>query len=465
MYIKIDETALILSGVKILQNLDAEIISEIAKYTQIEAFEPAELIVKAGEKGRRLYFIYEGKVEVRVPDPQGDIKRRIILKKGEVVGEISLLIKSNYTADVVAIDKTTTFYLDQPHFDQLIGEHASFSEVMSQLMTSRMAQNGGFSKVGKYDLRGVLGEGNMATVFNAWDPDLEREVAIKMLKYKLAYDDRFVKSFEREARIIASLNHPNIVHVFEVIEAFSTRFIVMEKLHGQDLLQVIKDKGAIDSAKAKNILSQLASALHYAHSHGETGIVHRDVKPSNIVLDHAGHIKLTDFGIAGPPGAKEESIEGSPHYLAPEVINGEVLDGRADIYALGVLAFYMLSNRVPFSASTLSKLLKMQVEQKPPDIREICPEIDNDFADLIEKSLSKEPDERISDWEKIRNVLKPVRGGFNPDLNPNEMGAFIRFKDTTPQRSQRFLKAVEKNMLDKGIHYELETYQGSTEDN
>jgi serine/threonine-protein kinase len=106
---------------------------------------------------------------------------------------------------------------------------------MTQLMTSRMAQNGGINRVGRYELRGKLGEGNMATVFNAWDPELEREVAIKMLKYKLAYDDKFRDRFEQEAKTIASLNHPNIVNVFEVIDEFSTRFIVMEKLHGQDL--------------------------------------------------------------------------------------------------------------------------------------------------------------------------------------------------------------------------------------
>ncbi len=459
MAIETNEIALILSGVEILHELDTEIINEIAKHTQIEQFEPGEMVVKAGETGKRLHFIYEGRVEVQVPDLQGDIKRRILLKKGEVVGEISLLINSTYTADVVAIDRTTTFYLDKVHFTRLVGKHTSFSEVITQLMTSRMAQNGGISKVGKYILRGKLGEGNMATVFNAWDPDLAREVAIKMLKYKLAYNDKFVKRFEREARIIASLNHPNIVNVYEVIEAFSTRFIVMEKLHGQDLLQIIRDNGAINTDEARNILSQLAGALHYAHGHGEYGIMHRDIKPSNIVIDYYGNVKLTDFGIAGPPGNKEESIEGTPNYLAPEIINGEVLDGRADIYALGVLAFYMLTNSVPFSASNLSKLLKMQVEQEPPNIREVCPGIDEDLATLIDKSLTKEPNERISDWEQIRRVLKPVGCQPNFNLDAEEMALVIRFRDTSHQRTRRFIKAIKKNLLEKGINHEMEMIQ------
>jgi len=463
MSIDTDEIALNLSGFEILQDLDSEIIDEIAEHTQIKQFKTGEMVVKAGETGKRLYFINEGKVEVQVPDLQGDIKRRILLKKGEVVGEISLLVTSRYTADVVALDNTTTFYLDRAHFSKLVGDHISFSEVMSQIMTSRMAQNGGFSKVGKYLLQGKLGEGNMATVFNAWDPDLEREVAIKMLKYKLAYDEKFVRRFEREARIIASMNHPNIVNVFEVIEAFSTRFIVMEKLHGQDLLQIIKDKGAIDATEAREILSQLAGALHYAHGQGENGIVHRDIKPSNIVIDHYGNIKLTDFGIAGPPGSKEDGIEGTPNYLAPEIINGETLDGRADIYALGVLAFYLLTNSVPFTAPNLKELFKMQLEQKPPDIREVCPGIDEELATLIDRSLSKEPDERISDWEQIHSLLKPAKAQFNPNLDPDEMGLFIRFRDTSHQRANRFVKAIKKNLLEKGIHHEMETIQSSVE--
>ena len=179
MSIDFDEITLILSGVKILQDLDIEVIHDIAKHTQVASFEKDEMVVKAGDMGERIYFIFEGKVEVQIPDVHGDIKSRIMLKKGEVVGEISLLINSTYSADILALSQTTAFYLDQKHFNEIIEKHPDFAEVMSQLMTSRMAQNGGINRVGKYELRSKLGEGNMATVFNAWDPELEREVAIR----------------------------------------------------------------------------------------------------------------------------------------------------------------------------------------------------------------------------------------------------------------------------------------------
>jgi serine/threonine protein kinase len=459
MAIETDEIALILAGVEILQDLDVDIIDDIAALSRVTEFEQGDLVIKAGTIGERIYFIFDGNVEVQIPDATGGIKRRINLMKGDVVGEISLLVKTTYSADIVALTDTTAFYLDRQCFHDLIEKHPDFAEVMSQLMTSRMAHTGGINEVGKYELRGKLGEGNMATVFNAWDPDLEREVAIKMLKYKLAYSGDFLDRFEREARTIASLNHPNIISVFEIIDAFSTRFIVMEKLYGRDLSACIDEDGAFGLTKTRDILSQIAAALHYAHNHGEKGIVHRDIKPSNIVIDDYGNIKLTDFGIASPPENRETKIHGTPSYLAPEIIRGDVFDGRADIYAMGVMAFHMLTDSLPFSALTLAKMLQMQVEQKPPDIRKACPAIDSEFAGFIDSALCKEPGERISDWVKIRDILKPPTR-LNLMLDPDELAVLIRFRDTTYQQSAKLISTIQKLMQDEGINHEIELHHG-----
>jgi serine/threonine protein kinase len=459
MAIETDEIALILAGVEILQDLDVDIIDDIAALSRVIDFEQGDLVIKAGTIGERIYFIFDGNVEVQIRDAAGGIKRSIELMKGDVVGEISLLVKTTYSADIVALTDTTAFYLDRQCFHELIEKHPGFAEVMSQLMTSRMAHSGGINEVGKYELRGKLGEGNMATVFNAWDPDLEREVAIKMLKYKLAYSGDFLDRFEREARTIASLNHPNIINVFEIIDAFSTRFIVMEKLYGRDLAACLDEDGAFGLAKTRDILSQIAAALHYAHNHGEKGIVHRDIKPSNIVIDDYGNIKLTDFGIASPPEIKETEIHGTPSYLAPEIIRGDVFDGRADIYAMGVMAFHMLTDSLPFSAVTLAKILQMQVEQKPPDIRNACPAIDSEFAGFIDSALCKEPDERIADWPKIREILKPPNR-LNLRLAPDELAVMIRFRDTTYQKSTKLISTIQKLMQDEGINHDIEMHRG-----
>ncbi len=456
----LDEKIMILSGVRIFQDLEHEVIEDIALKTQIANFQSDELVTKQGAIGDRLFVIFKGKVEVRIPDLRGNIKKRIQLRKGEVVGEISLLIDTTYSADVAALADTVTFYLDKAHFEQIIEKHPSFADVMTKLMTSRMAQLGGINKVGKYQLRGKLGEGNMATVFNAWDEELQREVAIKMLKYKLAFDENFVQRFEEEARIIASLNHPNIVNVYEVIDDLSTRFIVMEKLHGQDLAALMEKRGALEPEESRDILAQVAAALQYAHNQGDHGIVHRDIKPSNIMIDKYGNAKLTDFGIASPPKDKEVNIEGSPSYLAPEVINGESFDGRADIYALGVMAFHMLTNTLPFSASTLSKLLKMQVEQTPPDIRKTCPDIDEPFAEFVEASLQKNPDDRISDWEKIRTIFKlgPVDNKLT--LAPGELAVIVRFHDSSYQDSAKLINTFKNILQEHKINHSIEMQRG-----
>ena len=218
--------------------------------------------------------------------------------------------------------------------------------------------------------------------------------------------------------------------------------------------------GAFSLSETREILAQVASALDYAHQQGEKGIVHRDIKPSNIVIDAYGNIKLTDFGIAGPPQDKEVNIEGTPSYLAPEIINGDKLDGRADIYALGVMAFHMLTNSLPFSASTLAKLLKMQVEQKPPDIRNTCPDIDEPFAELIESCLSKNANDRNSDWTRIREILKPVTSEHVLPLDPDELAVVIRFRDTSYQQSATFINAMQKILQDDGINHSIEMHRG-----
>ncbi|MFV2032298.1 MAG: protein kinase [Gammaproteobacteria bacterium] len=457
MKINTDEIALHLSQVKILQVLDTDTIMDIAEQIQVAHFSKDEMLAEHGQLGKRLYIIFQGRVEVRIPDQNGEIHRKIALKKGSVVGEISLLINSTYSSDVVALTDTIALYLDRKRFMRLIEQHKTFADITSNMMTNRMAKDGGINRVGKYELTGKLGEGNMATVYNAYDGELDREVAIKMLNYNLAYNHDFLDRFEQEAKIIASLNHPNIINVIEVIDKFSTRFIVMEKLEGENLSAILKAKGAFGLKETRKILSQLASALQYAHSRGENGIVHRDIKPSNILIDRYGNIKLTDFGLAGPPQDKEINIEGSPSYLAPEIINGEPVDGRVDIYALGVMAFLLLTNSLPFQAPTLAKLLDMQVNQKPPRIREVCPDIDSGLEAFIQKSLAKDAGERIADWEQIRKILEPVINRSNIPLEADEIGVIIRLQNTSSRQSTKIIHTIRKMLQDEEANYSIET--------
>ncbi len=461
MNIDADDIALILSDVEILQDLEQEAIHEIASQVQFANFKRSETIVKHGQQGDRLYIIFEGQVEVKLPIKLGYPAQQVTLKKGSVVGEISMLTGKPYSANVVALSDTTALYLERHQFLKLIEEHKTFAKAMSALMSERIAKNGEIDRVGKYEVLGKLGQGAMATVYTAFDKELEREVAIKMLKYELAYDPTFLERFEREAKIIASLNHPNIINVFDIINEYSTSFIVMEKLYGDNLEKLIRKQGAFSPIDTRKILLQVASALQYAHSRGDKGIVHRDIKPSNIMVDQHGNVKLTDFGLSGPPQEINVTLEGTPYYLAPEIISGEMTDGRVDIYAMGVMAYYMLTKTMPFEASTVLETLSKQVSHKPVNVKLLCPDADDNLSEFISCSLVKSPDHRIDDWEKIIDLLSPEFVKTEHSLSLDEVEISVRVKHMSDHQLANAVREIKRGLKNNSIKHSITINRGS----
>lgn len=445
----------ILKGIEILKDLEPSALQDIAQSVDSTSFEKGQTIIARGQTSERLYIIFSGELQILIPDVLRGIDRNVNLTRGSIVGEISLLTTQPYSADVVAFSDTSVLYLDRENFDRLIEKHKSFAKVMTNLVGERMSLNGGINQVGKYKLLNKLGEGNMAIVFNAYDPELERDVAIKMLKYELSHDPEFLTRFKHEARIIASLNHPNIVDVYEVLEELSTGFMVMEKLGGATLAEVLKQKGSVSVNQARRILFQIANALHYAHTNKDEGIVHRDIKPSNILVNEFNHVTITDFGIARPPSSEEVNIEGSPHYLSPEAIQSQPVDGRADIYAMGILGFHILTGSPPFSAKSLDKILDMHVNQSPPDIRNFCSDIDENLATFIDRALEKDVDRRISDWGEIKQLLKPTPRNQPIKVDQNEIVFLTRLQQSSYQDAAKVINMLKGFLDEAGIDYKI----------
>ncbi len=251
------------------------------------------------------------------------------------------------------------------------------------------------SKLGKYDITEEIGRGGMGAVYKGYDPALNRSVAIKLLAPHLVWEQAFVERFMREARAVAQLHHPNIISIYDVGQDGPNYYFVMAYLPGGSLKHVIARQGRLAPAKAIPILRQLADALDYAHS---KGLVHRDVKPANVMFDERGQIILTDFGIV--KAAEESRLTGTgasigtPHYMAPEQVLGHEVTARTDQYALGIVAFEMLTGRVPFDADTTTAILFKQVNEPPPPVTTLCPDLPPAVEVTLNRALAKSPADR-----------------------------------------------------------------------
>jgi serine/threonine-protein kinase len=282
------------------------------------------------------------------------------------------------------------------------------ARVLTELLGRRLEEGAGIDRIGKYKLLGKIGEGFSSKVYEALHDRLDRVVAIKMLSHSLAYDPKFHERFLDEARLIASLDHPRIVRVIDTESAYATFFLVMERLRGRNLRQVLSEDGPMRPMRAMRVLSQVGEALRYAH---DRGIVHRDVKPANCSLDDQGEVKLMDFGISHrvERGQSDRSkvVSGTPGYIAPEAALGKPVDGRADIYSLGVMAYEMVVGEAPYKADTVEKLLQAHVSDPLPDVDRVRPGLPAALSTFIQGALAKNPDDRLTDWDLVAPLLDP----------------------------------------------------------
>jgi serine/threonine protein kinase len=267
--------------------------------------------------------------------------------------------------------------------------------------------------IGNYQIREELGRGGMAVVYRAYQPSLNREVAIKVLPPQLGLDRQFVERFQREARSAASLRHPNIVVIHDVGHESGVYYIVMEMLEGRTLRTLIEEEGRVVPRRATRIAEQVAEALDYAH---QRGFVHRDVKPSNIFIGDNDHVTLTDFGIAKAASETQQltrtgMLMGTPEYMSPEQAEGGTIDHRTDLYALGVVVYQMLVGRVPFTGTTPHATLHAVIYETPPPPRRINPDLSADLEAVVLKSVSKQAEARYQSGAELSRALKGAMAG------------------------------------------------------
>jgi eukaryotic-like serine/threonine-protein kinase len=270
---------------------------------------------------------------------------------------------------------------------------------------------------GRYRVEGRLGVGGMSTVLLALDERLERHVAVKLLAEHLADDPTFVSRFRREALAAARLVHPNIVQVFDsgFDESAHQHFIVMEYVPGQSCAEILRDRGHLDVEQAEDIVAQACRGLDYAH---RNGVVHRDVKPGNLLVSESGVVKLADFGIARATGQSSitqvGSVLGTAAYLSPEQARGEEAGPQADLYSLGVVTYQLLSGRLPYEANSLAELALKQQRESPIPLQRINPHVPTALSEAVALTISVVPEERPRTATEFSELIVDGAHGISP---------------------------------------------------
>jgi len=264
---------------------------------------------------------------------------------------------------------------------------------------------------GRYRIQRKLGAGGMADVYLAEDQELGRRVAIKILNGRHANDDQFIERFRREAKNAAALNHPNIVSIYDRGNAEDTYYIAMEFLDGRTLKELIVGRGSAPINVAIEYARQILSALRFAHRHG---IVHRDIKPHNVLVDGEGRVKVTDFGIAraGTSQMTETgSIVGTAQYLSPEQARGGEVDPRSDLYSLGIVLYELLTGKTPFEGETPVEIAMKHLSNAPKPPSKLRPDIPPELDMVVLRALAKSPDDRYQSADEMEADLERVARG------------------------------------------------------
>ena len=269
---------------------------------------------------------------------------------------------------------------------------------------------------GKYRIERLLGKGGMGQVFLAHDLTLEREVAIKVLPPDVSQDDQVVRRFQQEAKTAAKLDHPNIIPIYRVESEGGLNYFVMKYISGTSLEDLLDKKEPLPVPEIQRILWEAACALGHAH---QRGVVHRDVKPANIMFDHDGRVMLTDFGIskalqAATGFTATGMIIGTPHYMAPEQGKGSAVDGRADQYSLGVVGYRMITAELPFSGDSVHTIIYKHIYEEPPLTSTKRSGIPASLTVAISRALAKEPDQRFPTMEDFATAVWPEQPVASP---------------------------------------------------
>lgn len=389
---------------------------------------PGAHIIRRGESADCMFVLREGAVRVPIINGEGKQEHTVWLGPGDVFGEMAVVTGEPRGTDVFADGEIEVRCLvfARADVDSLLRAKPAVARFLTEIVGRRLLEGGQVREVGKYQVLREIGRGGVAIVYEGRHPTLGRSVAIKMLSHELVYEHDFAKRFLAEARLVAELRHQNIVQVYDQEQAYATFFIVMERLEGEELKALIT-RGDMTFGQIRDVLRETARGLKHAH---ERGIVHRDIKPSNLFLENTGRTKIMDFGIAGAPASDDDAgqgVVGTPGYIAPELLLGRGADHRADIYALGVVAYEMLAGHHPFHSDSQQQVLMKQLGSESLNVLLARPDAPDDLVAFVKRATAQEPSLRYASCDDIlREFDSPMKTAASRPRSEDEFILTVR---------------------------------------
>ncbi|MCF8044742.1 MAG: protein kinase [Desulfarculaceae bacterium] len=402
-----------------------------------------ERFIFQGETAETAYIIQRGAC-MELVEKQGAVYPVGHRGEGDVVGMISLVTGEPMGYHVESETDMEVWCLQKQDFERIPEKDPDLFEFLTEIVADRFDRKGPIANriIGKYMITDIIGSGGYSIVYKGVHFELGRPVAVKMMRHHLSMRHEFMENFENEAKVIAGLDHENIIHVFDIESRYKTLFIVYEYLPGESLDRMIKRLKAIPPDLAETYLRQILSAMDYA---GGKGLVHRDINPSNVIVSQDDRIKLIDFGLACPEGTDDFHMGGNFYYLAPELIDGEPADFRSDIYSLGVTAFQMVTGRLPFAEKDMTELMRTIREESFPDPADFVDKVPERIRCFMEKACRKNPEERFQTPGRAKEWLKESMSGLkNGSGGREEKNAHTVIFEIAPEKEKEFCALLEE---------------------
>jgi len=398
-----------------LSGLPRAIIDVLAEVVTMREFAPGDPLMEQGADGDCMMIVCAGLVQVGVTGDDGIHRMLAHVGVGTVLGEMALLTKEPRSADVIATQQVTALVVEKADFDELVAGYPDIAVVLTHLVAERLGHTPsdalGDKVLGGYRIKRRLGVGATAVVYAGEDTTNGMRVALKMLSHRIAFDVVAIRRFHRELNIVMRLRHANVARVYGRFEAFATDFMAMEFCDGRNLAEILAANGPLPEADARGIIGQVAAALAHVHTHD---VVHKDLKPANVMVNRDGVVKLMDFGIARPPldMTQDTDVErffaGTPRYMAPEQFRMIESGPEVDVYALGCLLLEMLTGQPPFLTDNFSELVRLKTAGEAIELSDYRTDISAETASLVLVAMAPKPDDRDIDLNELGAWSRPA---------------------------------------------------------